>query len=146
MALPPFCRPGVATTGAADFCQRVSPPDCYYYRRILVLIQSTFCTKIGLSSCVFYALVIVLFLSYNNCDKEVRDLPLKYKIDVLAALKAAGYTTYRIRQDNLLSQSTLQKLREGVGVSWDNIETLCRLLRCQPGDIIEYMEDGPDGD
>ncbi|KAB4815461.1 helix-turn-helix transcriptional regulator, partial [Bacteroides thetaiotaomicron] len=44
-----------------------------------------------------------------------------------------------IRQDGLLSQSTLQKLREGIGVSWDNIETLCRLLDCQPGDIMEYV-------
>nr|WP_243427589.1 helix-turn-helix transcriptional regulator [Flavonifractor plautii] len=67
-------------------------------------------------------------------------MPLHYKIDILSALKSAGYTTYRIRQEGLLSQSTLQKLRQGVGVSWENIETICRLLQCQPGDIIEYTE------
>ena len=66
-------------------------------------------------------------------------MPLKYKVDVLAALRNAGYTTYKIRKDGLLSQSTLQKLREGIGVSWDNVETLCRLLRCQPGDLMEYV-------
>ncbi len=69
-------------------------------------------------------------------------MPLEYKIDVLAALKAAGYSTYKIRQEGLLSQSTLQKLREGVGVSWENIQTICRLLNCQPGDIMEYTEGG----
>lgn len=68
-------------------------------------------------------------------------MPLAYKIDVLAALKAAGYSTYKIRQEGLLSQSTLQKLREGVGVSWENIQTICRLLNCQPGDIMEYEPD-----
>lgn len=68
-------------------------------------------------------------------------MPLKYKVDILTALKEAGHTTYRIRQDSLLSQSTLQKLREGKGVSWDNIETLCRLLNCQPGDLMEYVPD-----
>ncbi|SBV91191.1 conserved hypothetical protein [uncultured Eubacteriales bacterium] len=66
-------------------------------------------------------------------------MPLKYKADILAVLREAGYNTYRIRQDGLLSQSTLQKLREGKGVSWDNIETICRLLNCQPSDLMEYV-------
>lgn len=66
-------------------------------------------------------------------------MPLCYKIDVMAALKAAGYTTTKIRREKLLSQSTLQKLRDGGQLSWANIETLCRLLDCQPGDIFEYL-------
>lgn len=68
-------------------------------------------------------------------------MPLQYKIDVLNALKEKGFTTYKIRQEKLLSESTVQKLRAGVGVSWENIETLCRLLECQPADLIEYIED-----
>ena len=68
-------------------------------------------------------------------------MPLKYKIDVLAALKEQGLTTYKVRQEGLLSQSTLQKLRNGIGVSWDNIETLCHLLNCQPGDLHEYEKE-----
>lgn len=67
-------------------------------------------------------------------------MPIKYKIDVLDALKKAGYTTYRIRQEGLLSQSTLQKLRDGKGISWENISTICGLLKCQPGDLLEYEE------
>ncbi|MBE6898057.1 MAG: helix-turn-helix transcriptional regulator [Ruminococcaceae bacterium] len=67
-------------------------------------------------------------------------MPLKYKIDVLAALKEAGYNTSKIRAEGLLSQSTLQKFRNNQGVSWENLETLCRLLKCQPADIIEYEE------
>ncbi len=67
-------------------------------------------------------------------------MPLQYKIDVLNALKEKGFTTYKIRQEKLLSESTVQKLRAGVGVSWENIETLCRLLECQPADLIEYVE------
>lgn len=72
-------------------------------------------------------------------------MPMKFKIDVLAALKEKGYNTNRIRIDGLLSQSTLQKLREGKGLAWDNIERLCALLDCQPGDILEYqMEETED--
>lgn len=65
-------------------------------------------------------------------------MPLQYKIDVVAALKDKGYTSYKIRQEKLLSESTIQKLRSGKGVSWENIETLCRLLNCQPGDLLHY--------
>ena len=65
-------------------------------------------------------------------------MALRYKMDVLTALKEKGITTYQIRKDKLLSESTVQKLRAGVGVSWENIETLCRLLECQPGDLMEY--------
>ena len=67
-------------------------------------------------------------------------MPMKFKIDVLAALKEKGYNTNRIRTEKILSQSTLQKFRNQEGVSWENIETLCRLLECQPGDLLEYTE------
>ena len=65
-------------------------------------------------------------------------MPMQFKIDVLEALKAKGYTTYVLRKENILSQSTLQKLREGKGLSWENIERICGLLECQPGQLISY--------
>ena len=67
-------------------------------------------------------------------------MPLRFKVNILDKLKAAGYSTYRIRKDKLLSESTVQKLRSGEALSWENIESICRLLNCQPGDIMEYME------
>ncbi len=66
-------------------------------------------------------------------------MPLRYKIDVVAALKEKGITSYKIRSEKLMSESTLQKLRKGEGVSWENLEILCRLLECQPSDLIEYV-------
>lgn len=68
-------------------------------------------------------------------------MPLVYKIDVLQALKDKGYTTYKLRQEKLLSESTLQKLRTNKGIAWENIETLCKLLNCQPADLIEYEKE-----
>ena len=68
-------------------------------------------------------------------------MPLRYKVDVLAALKEKGYNTNKIRTEGLLSQSTLQKFRNQQGVSWETLETLCRLLECQPADLIEYQEE-----
>ena len=68
-------------------------------------------------------------------------MSLKYRVDLLEQLKEKGTTTYSLRKDNILSQSTIQRLREGKGVSWDNLERLCSLLDCQPGDLIEYVKD-----
>ena len=70
-------------------------------------------------------------------------MPITYKIDVLAALKAAGYNTNRIRKEKLLSESTLQRLRKGELINGENLGKLCELLDCQPGDILEYVENSP---
>jgi len=61
---------------------------------------------------------------------------------LFALMKAKGLTTYKIRQDKIISETTLQKLREGKPVSTESIAALCRELNCQPGDIMEYVEDG----
>ena len=68
-------------------------------------------------------------------------MPINYKIDVLAALKEKGYNTNRIRKEKLLAESTLQAFRESRLVSWTNIERICELLECQPGDILEYNKE-----
>ena len=68
-------------------------------------------------------------------------MALQYKINVLDALKAKGYTTYTLRKQKLLSESTIQKLRAGEGVAWDNLETLCKLLDCDICDILEYIKE-----
>lgn len=68
-------------------------------------------------------------------------MALQFKVNILEALKEKGYTTYKLRKENILSQSTLQKLREGKGLAWENIERLCALLDCQPGDLLEYVKE-----
>lgn len=68
-------------------------------------------------------------------------MPIKYKIDMLAALKDAGYNTTRLRREKLLSESTIQALRIGKMVSLENISRICSMLQCQPGDILEYEQE-----
>ena len=65
-------------------------------------------------------------------------MPIKYKVDILAALKEKGYTTYKLRHEKIMGESTVQQLRNGELVSWANIGRICGLLDCQPGDILEY--------
>lgn len=68
-------------------------------------------------------------------------MPIRYKFDILTALKEKGYNTNRIRKERLFGESTLQAFRRSELVSWMNIERLCKFLDCQPGDILEYAED-----
>lgn len=67
-------------------------------------------------------------------------MPLVYKIDVLRELKRKGFSTYKLRSEKILSESTIHKLRKKKGVAWENLETLCELLECQPADLIEYQK------
>lgn len=69
-------------------------------------------------------------------------MPIKYKIDILAALKAAGYNTSRLRNEKLLREGTIQNIREGKIVNAANLAKLCEMLSCQPGDILIHMKEG----
>ena len=66
---------------------------------------------------------------------------LKYKFDVLSELKNRGYSTYKIRNEKIFGEAILQKFRTGKIIAADNLDTLCKLLECQPGDILEYVPD-----
>ncbi len=65
-------------------------------------------------------------------------MPMCYKLDVLEMLREKGFTTYRLRRDGQLSEGCMQSLRENRPISWANIEKICCILNCQPGDILEY--------
>lgn len=70
---------------------------------------------------------------------------IRYTFDVLDALSKAGYTTYKLRKDKIMGERTIQQLRTGQHVSLETIATICKLLRCQPGDILVYMQEADDG-
>lgn len=66
---------------------------------------------------------------------------IRYKLDVLEKLKASGHTTYKLRKEKIIGESTIQQLRNGQLVSWSNLDTICGLLECQPGDLLEHKKE-----
>ena len=66
---------------------------------------------------------------------------IRYKINILEALKEAGYNTNRLRKEKLLAEGVIQSLREGKYLSLQNIDKICSLLDCQPADLIEYIRE-----
>lgn len=69
---------------------------------------------------------------------------IKYKIDIIQALKNKGYSTYKIRKEKIFNESQLQQMRENKILAQDALNKVCTLLDCQPGDILEYIPDPPD--
>lgn len=68
-------------------------------------------------------------------------MAIKYKFDVLKELKAGGYSTYTLIKEKLIPDGTVHRLRHNELVSLATINTICRLLELQPGDILEYVPD-----
>lgn len=68
-------------------------------------------------------------------------MAIQYKIDIMNELKKAGFTSTKIREEKLIGQSYLQQIRHGELVSWKTIDTICTLLDCQPGDLLEYVKE-----
>ena len=71
-------------------------------------------------------------------------MAIKYKIDILARLKSTGFSTYKLRKNKIMGESTIQKMRTGALLSWAELNKVCKLLNCQPGDLLEYKPDESD--
>ena len=67
-------------------------------------------------------------------------MPIVYD-KLFALLKEKGYSTYRIRQEKLIGQGTLTALKNGTGgLDAKTLSRLCKVLECQPGDLMEYVK------
>ncbi len=65
---------------------------------------------------------------------------ITYKMDVLSRLKDAGYSTYRLRQEKIFSEKTIQAFRKCELVSFASYDKLCQMLHCDIGDILQHEE------
>ena len=66
-----------------------------------------------------------------------------YKIDILTELKKKGYNTTALRNNKLLSEQTIQNLRQNKPINFKSLAIVCDLLKLQPGQIIGNREEQP---
>lgn len=64
---------------------------------------------------------------------------INYKIDVLKALSEKGFTCSRMRKEKILSEATMQNLRNKESITLKTLNTICIILRCQPSDVVEII-------
>ena len=70
-------------------------------------------------------------------------MPIVYR-KFFALLKEQRKTMYDLRKDKVVGVATLEKMRKSEGhIDTRSVEKLCEYLHCQPGDIMEYVENEP---
>lgn len=68
-------------------------------------------------------------------------MPMVYD-KLFLLLREKGLTMYSLRKDQVVGVATLEKMRKGEGhVDTRSLENLCEYLRCQPGDLMEYVSE-----
>ena len=68
-------------------------------------------------------------------------MSIKLKEDVLQLLKNAGYNTSILRDEKIMGESAIQNLRNGEIKTMKTLDAVCRMLNCQPGELLEYEKD-----
>ena len=67
-------------------------------------------------------------------------MPIRYA-KLFDLLEQQGISIYRLKSDKVIGTATLDKIRKGIGhIDTRSIESICRYLHCQPGDIMEYVD------
>ncbi len=56
-------------------------------------------------------------------------------------MKAKGVTQYALIKTYKISPAQITRLKRNESVSTHTIETFCKILKCDVGDIMEYKED-----
>jgi len=68
-------------------------------------------------------------------------MSIKYN-KLLQLLETKGISIYKLKSEKVIGTATLDKIRKGEGhIDTRTIESLCHYLKCQPGDIMEYIDD-----
>lgn len=66
--------------------------------------------------------------------------------DILKQLANRGWSSYRLKNEKVLSGGTIDRLRDGSPITTETIDTVCRLCECQPGDLIGWVPDETPGE
>ncbi len=56
--------------------------------------------------------------------------------EIMQKLANRGYTSYKMRKENILPQGTITKIRNGGNITLETLNTICCLLKCQISDIV----------
>lgn len=67
-------------------------------------------------------------------------MPISYK-KLFERMESLGIKKVDLRKKYGLNPKTVDSLVNNRSVTVDTLMVLCRVLRCQPGDLVEYVED-----
>lgn len=64
--------------------------------------------------------------------------------DILRKLSDAGWSTYRLHKEKVMGNGVIDRIRKGESITTNTINIICKLCKCQPGDLLEYRDSTED--
>jgi len=68
-------------------------------------------------------------------------MPIVVNLDVMLARRKMSLTELSERVDITIANLSVLKSGKARAIRFSTLEEICRVLECQPGDILEYMTD-----
>jgi len=66
-------------------------------------------------------------------------MPIVVNLDVMMAKRKMSLNELSYRVDLTLSNLSILKTGKAKAIRFSTLEAICRVLNCQPGDILEYV-------
>jgi putative transcriptional regulator len=87
-------------------------------------------------------------LNYNRtgtwwCEAE---MAIRVKLDLMVVQRGMTLTELAERIGITLPNLSVLKTNKARGVRFKTLNAICRELNCQPGDLLEYVDDEPNPD
>ncbi len=68
-------------------------------------------------------------------------MPIVVNLDVMMARRKMSLTELSERVGITIANLSILKTSKAKAIRFSTLEDICRILECQPGDILEYMND-----
>jgi putative transcriptional regulator len=69
-------------------------------------------------------------------------MPIVVNLDVMMAKRKMSLNELSEKVDLTLSNLSILKTGKAKAIRFTTLDAICKVLNCQPGDILEYVEDG----
>lgn len=69
-------------------------------------------------------------------------MSIRINLDVMMARRKIGLTELSKEVDVTMANLSILKNNKAKAVRFSTLDAICRVLNCQPGDILEYVPDG----
>ncbi len=67
-------------------------------------------------------------------------MPIVVNVDVMLAKRKMQSKELAEKLDITPANLSILKTGKAKGIRFDTLEAICRILNCQPGDVLEYVE------
>jgi len=68
-------------------------------------------------------------------------MPIVVNLDIMLARRKMSLTELSERAGITIANMSILKSGKAKAVRFSTLEEICKILECQPGDILEYMDD-----